>query len=200
MAGADHKASRRPWRSLAWLLALAPCLAWGLSSDRNQPIQIEADSATLDEKAGLSVYEGNVFMQQGTLKLRGSRMSVKVKENQVDRVIMDGKPASFSQRPDGADTDQHAEADHIEYHTGAQRLILQGDALIRQSDKEEFSSNRIVFDLRNNTVSAGGGSAGSRVRITLQPDITPEAAPDTVPEGQAPDTPPSESPGTDTAP
>ncbi|HUT40779.1 MAG TPA: lipopolysaccharide transport periplasmic protein LptA [Gammaproteobacteria bacterium] len=162
-----------------WLLLLAPCLAWGLTSDRSQPIQIEADRATLDEKTGLSVYEGNVFMQQGTLTLRGSRMSVQLRDSQVDTIIIDGKPARFSQRPDGADTDQQAEADHIEYHTGDQRLILQGHAMIRQSGKEEFSSNRIIFNLRNNTVNAGGGSKGSRVRITLQPDAVPDIAPDT---------------------
>lgn len=178
MAAAD-----RPLTRLALAAALLlPCLAWGLSSDRNQPIQIEADRATLDEKAGTSVYEGNVFMKQGTLTLRGQRMTVQVRDSQVIRITIDGKPASFSQRPDGADTDQHAEASHIEYHTVEQRLILQGDALIRQSEKEEFSSNRIVFDLRRNTVSAGDGSTGSRVRITLQPDVAPEIP---VPEGAA---------------
>lgn len=185
-----------------WLLA--PSLALGLASDRNQPIQIEADRATLDEKAGLSVYEGNVYMQQGTLKLRGQRMTVRVRDSQVTSITIDGRPASFSQRPDGADSDQHAEADHIEYHTAEQRLILEGNALIRQSDKEQFSSNRIVFRLRDNTVSAGDGSTGSRVRITLQPDVpAPEAADETEQaETQDPagDTTPDAGAGTDSAP
>lgn len=160
---------------------LAPCLAWGLGSDRNQPIQIEADRATLDEKAGLSVYEGNVFMQQGTLTLRGRRMAVQVRGGQVDNITIDGAPASFSQRPDGADSDQHAEADHIEYNTAGQRLTLRGNAQIRQSEKERFSSNRIIINLRDNTVSAGGSSTGSRVRITLQPDSAPGLAPEPAP-------------------
>jgi lipopolysaccharide export system protein LptA len=139
------------------------------------------------------VYEGNVFLQQGTLTLRGSRMSVQVRDKQVETVIIDGRPARFSQRPDGAESDQHAEADHIEYHTGEQRLILEGNAQIRQSDKERFSSNRIIFNLRNNTVSAGGDSTGSRVRITLQPDSVPGIAPDDAPE-TAPETVPPEAP------
>lgn len=164
-----------------WLLVLAPCLAWGLSSDRDQPIQIEADRVLLDEKTGLSVYEGNIFMQQGSLMMHGSRMSVQLRDNQVESITIDGKPATFSQRPDGAESDQHAEADHIEYHTGDQRLILQGNALIRQSDKEQFSSNRIVLNLRDNTVSAGDKSTGSRVRITLQPDTAPAIEPEDKP-------------------
>ncbi len=164
-----------------WLLMLAPCLAWGLSSDRDQPIQIEADRVLLDEKAGLSVYEGNIFMQQGSLTMHGSRMRVQLRDNQVESITIDGKPATFSQRPDGAESDQHAEADHIEYHTGDQRLILQGNALIRQSDKEQFSSNRIILNLRDNTVSAGDNSMGSRVRITLQPDTVPAIEPEDKP-------------------
>lgn len=168
------------------LLAL-PCLAWGLAGDRSQPIQIEADRATLDEKAGISVYEGNVRLQQGTLVLRGTRMSVQVRDNQVDSITIEGNPASFSQRPDGADTDQHAEAGHIEYHTASQRLILQGDAQIRQSDKEHFSSDRIIFNLRDNTVSAGGDGAGSRVRITLQPETVTDDATEDVPQDTPPD-------------
>lgn len=175
MAGAERLPARLALAG--WLLA--PCLAWGLASDRSQPIQIEADRATLDEKAGVSVYEGNVYMQQGSLTLRGQRMTVRVRDNQVTGITIDGKPATFSQRPDGADSDQHAEADHIEYHTAEQRLVLQGNALIRQSDKEQFSSNRIVFRLRDNTVSAGDGSTGSRVRITLQPDVPAPEAPET---------------------
>jgi len=186
MAGA----SRHALRLAGWLLLAAPVIAWGLASDRSKPIQIEADRATLDEKAGISVYEGNVHLQQGTLVLRGERMSLEVHDNQVESITVDGTPASFSQRPDGADTDQHAEAGHIEYHTASQRLILQGDAVIRQSEKENFSSDRIVFNLKDNTVSAGGDSAGSRVRITLQPDTAPgetpeEAVQDTPPDGQA---------------
>jgi lipopolysaccharide export system protein LptA len=184
MAAAE---GRRVLLALAgWLLV--PCLAWGLASDRGKPIQIEADRATLDEKAGVSVYEGNVHMQQGTLQLRGQRMTVRVRDSQVTGITIDGRPASFSQRPDGADSDQHAEADHIEYHAAEQRLILEGNALIRQSDKEQFSSNRIVIRLRDNTVSAGDSSSGSRVRITLQPDIPPPEVPDTTEQDATQDT------------
>ncbi len=174
--------ARRRQRHAGLLLLAVPCLAWGLASDRGQPIQIEADRATLDEKAGTSIYEGNVYLQQGTLTLRGNRMTVQVRENQIDTITIDGKPATFSQRPDGADATQQAEADHIEYQTGNQRLILQGDAQIHQSDKEHFSSNRIIFNLKNNTVNAGGNSDGSRVRITLQPDVAPQDAQEGAPE------------------
>ena len=56
-----------PQMILQWtvlLLVLVPAMAQALSSDRRQPITIEADRATLNEKDGSSIYEGNVHLQQ----------------------------------------------------------------------------------------------------------------------------------------
>ena len=63
---------------LLFLPLLLPMAAWGLSDDRNQPMHIEADRASLNEKTGISTYEGNVHVQQGTLNLRGDRMTVQL--------------------------------------------------------------------------------------------------------------------------
>jgi lipopolysaccharide export system protein LptA len=155
---------------LALLALLLPGMAWGLASDRDQPINIAADSATLDEKAGTGIYEGNVYLHQGTLQLHGSKMTVRLNNNRIELITIEGQPASFSQRPDGADTDQQAEAGHIEYHARDQQLILLDKAVIRQQDREQFSSDRIELNLRDNTVKAGGSNGDGRVHIILQPN------------------------------
>lgn len=165
-------------RHLTLLALLVPALAWGLASDRDQPINISADSATLDEKAGTAIYEGNVHLHQGTLQLRGSKMTVQLNNNRIELITIEGQPASFSQRPDDADTDQQAEAGHIEYHAREQLLILLDKAVIRQQGSEEFSSDRIEFNLRDNTVKAGGSNGDGRVHIILQPNRAPVEEPD----------------------
>ena len=171
-----------------WLFCL-PLPAWALSADRNEPINIEADSATLHEKNRTSTYRGNVHLRQGTLHLYGDTMTVNMREDNIDKIVLTGSPATYSQRPDNADEDLHAEAGRIEYDASNERMILLDNAHIWQSEDEEFSSDRIVFNLADNTVSAGGGSDGDRVRITLQPrksgdaETTPE--PDAAPEPAA---------------
>ena len=168
MAQADgHKTARLLGTAL--LLCLLPVTGWGLSSDRSQAMNIEADRATLNEKTGNSIYQGNVQVQQGTLVLEGSKMAVQLSNNDIDTIILTGNPATYRQRPDGKDTDQHAEAARIEYHAAEDRIILLENARIWQSGAEEFRSERIVFNLKSNTVNAGGNSPGDRVRITLQP-------------------------------
>ncbi len=51
---------------LAATLVLAAPTAAALPEDRNQPIHLEASRGQLDQKTGVSVYEGNVVITQGS--------------------------------------------------------------------------------------------------------------------------------------
>ncbi len=178
-----------------WLLCL-PLQAWALSADRNEPINIEADSATLHEKMGSSTYRGNVHLRQGTLHLHGDTMTVEMRDDRIEKILLTGSPATYTQRPDNAAEDQHAEAGRIEYYATEERMVLLDKARIWQSGDEEFSSDRIVFNLSDNTVNAGGG-AGDRVRITLQPRKSGDTAAAPAP---APAPAPADTPATDVTP
>jgi lipopolysaccharide export system protein LptA len=163
------------------LLLFLPALAYGLAADRDQPITIEADRATLKEKEGISIYQGNVYLNQGTLKLHGDTMTVYTKDGHIEKAILTGNPATSVQRPDGQDIDQHAEARRMEYQAGAGLMILTGAAHVWQTDGKEFRSEKIIYDITRNTVNAGDSSGSDRVHITLQPTPrdtrTPEPAP-----------------------
>ena len=147
-----------------------------------------------------------MYLHQGTLRLHGNRMSLTLDNKRIHEIVLDGTPATFAQRPDHADADQQAEAEHIEYHTDTRRLLLQGNAVIRQPGHEEFRSERIELNLRDNTVQAGSAGGDNRVHITLQPDKTPAPAapagappqppaePPVKPQAEAPTQPPVEAP------
>ena len=152
---------------VALLLSLLPVTGWGLTGDRNQPVNIQADRATVNEKTGKSVYEGNVHVQQGTLVLQGSKMTVQLKDNSIDTFVLTGDPATYRQRPDGEESDQHAEAQRIEFYAKEDRIILLKNARVWRSDVKELRSDRIVFDLKSDTFNAGSDKPGDRVYITL---------------------------------
>lgn len=165
-------ASRRAQGLLACLLlgtALLPAAALALDADREQPITIEADQASLNDKTGFSVYTGNVKLQQGTLIFTGNRMTVQLTDKKLDTIILTGTPATYVQRPEGKPHDQHAEAGVIEYYAIDERVILLDNARIWETGDEEFRSDRIVFNLKSDTVDAGGGGDSGRVHITIQP-------------------------------
>jgi len=164
------------------LLLGMPVTAWGLSSDRDQPMYIEADQARLDDRKGVSIYEGNVHLRQGTLRLYGDSMTVTNTGEQVEKVFLQGNPATYSQRPDGKDIDLNAEAGKMEYFKNEDRMILLENARVWQEDGNEFRSERIVYDIKNNVVKAGGKGKETRVHITLQPKARQEPG-----NGEAPE-------------
>ena len=57
----------------------------------------------------------------------------------------------------------------IEYYANDERVILLDKARVWETGDEEFRSDRIVFNLKTDTVDAGGGGDSGRVHITLQP-------------------------------
>jgi len=147
---------------------LPPLQAWALSSDRDQPMTIEADRVELDDAKGISTYHGNVKVVQGTLVLTGELMTVHNKGNDVHKVIMLGNPATYRQRPDGKDQDVRAKAQRMEYYTDPERVILLKQAEVLQRG-DVLRSERIEYDVASDQVNAGTSRPDERVRITIQP-------------------------------
>ena len=58
------------------LIAHWPVITAALSTDREQPIHIEADKLDIDESRQISIYQGNVQMQQGSLDINGDQLSI----------------------------------------------------------------------------------------------------------------------------
>jgi lipopolysaccharide export system protein LptA len=157
----------------AVILLCIPLAGVALTTDRDQPIHIEADSAVLKEKEGLSTYKGNVAIRQGTLKMHGDTMILYSTDDNVDKIILTGSPATIVQRPENSKQDLHAEADEMEYHAAEEQIILTGNARIWQADGKEFRSGKIIYNILTNTVNAGDSVSGGRVHITLQPKKKP---------------------------
>ncbi len=159
----------RLWKQgLLLALILIPANSWALSSDREQPMLIEADRAELDDARGISIYRGNVKVTQGTLVLTGDIMTVYNKGDDVEKVIMEGKPATYRQRPDNKDKDVRAKALHMEYFTNPEKIILTKQAEVVQ-EGDVLSSERIEYDVPTDKVNAGTDQPDERVRITIQP-------------------------------
>ncbi len=75
-------------------LLLSLTFAWqsvmGLSTDREQPIEIEADTAELDDIKNISIYRGNVIVIRGSIRMTGDKMTIYNTENdELDPLIME---------------------------------------------------------------------------------------------------------------
>lgn len=161
---------RRCRRTLLPLLLLlwAP-LAGALSSDKDQPIDIVADSVDINEATGTSTYTGNVEINQGTIRLRADRVVVEHRPGQPHKIDATGEPARFRQLPDNSDRYVEGRAERVEYRLDSEELVLSGNAELTQG-QDRFNSDRIVYDRVRAVVKAGAAAQGKeRVRVTIQP-------------------------------
>jgi len=160
-------------RKLLWAMcaALLPGIAFGLSTDRDQPINIEADKVYIDEKKGVSTYRGNVSLTQGSIHLTADNAAVYNKQDHsLEKVLIVGSPARFRQRPDNGEEDVRAESRRMEYFADKDKLNLIEKAKVWQGGNV-FTGNRIVYDTLLHVVTGtkAPSEKSDRVRITIQP-------------------------------
>jgi lipopolysaccharide export system protein LptA len=156
-------AERAPW--LLCVLLLAPAAAPALSTDKDQPIEVEADSAELDDARNVSVYRGNVVVVQGSIHMTGDLMTVhQTDDDELETLIMEGKPATYRQLPDGSTVPDEAEARRMEYHELKNLVILIDEARVKQGDVR-LNAERVEYD-----------TALSKVKAWNNPDKAPDAA------------------------
>lgn len=161
-------------RLLLTILAAVAPLAAALDSDSQQPMYIEANSATYDEAKGETVYTGNVKTTQGSLEVYSDQMIVYQKQGKTEKIVATGNPVRLKQRPEGAKEDMRGTSQRAEYFPETGLLILLDNALVWQGEQadssDRVSSDRIEYDSRRSVMKAGqpvGG--GKRVHVTIQP-------------------------------
>ena len=158
------------------LAAIAPSQAHALSSDRDQPINIEADSAEADENERVTIYRGNAIITQGTLSIRGETIWIYLsQDDEFIKLVSVGSPARMRQLPDGEDQYLTADAKRLEYLAEEDRILLIGDAVYGRGE-DRVMAQRIEYDSRRGKMLAGANAAAGatptepgRVRIQIKP-------------------------------
>ncbi len=156
---------------MLWLFCLSPDLA-ALESDKDQPIQIEADIAVRDESAGETRYEGNVILTQGSLRITADLISIRHDSAAADKIIATGRPATLVQTPASDQAPVDASARLIEYIRSEDLVRLIDEARIIQ-DGSVLSGDSIEYLVSQKKVKAAGspGSAGEgRVEVVIPPE------------------------------
>ncbi|GIX31871.1 MAG: lipopolysaccharide export system protein LptA [Porticoccaceae bacterium] len=166
-------AHRRALLLLALLAAAGRPAA--LPEDRQAPIQIEAREAIREEALERTVYTGDVVITQGSIRIEAERVEVHTRGRRVVAIVCTGSPASYRQIPEPGAAPVVARARTIRYDLEAQRIVLEGDALLEQ-DGATLSGARITYDLRERVIRARGGeeSGRERIRMVIPPERQPE--------------------------
>ena len=139
---------------IAFSMAMYAMAGTALESDKDQPIEIEADTGELDDAKNISIYRGDVVTVQGTIRMTGDKMTVfYTEDDELDYLIMEGRPATYKQLPDDSSVYDYAEALTMEYYEQKEYVILIKEALVTQEGLR-FSGDRIEYDTKLSQVKA----------------------------------------------
>lgn len=161
----------------------------GLSTDRDQPIEIEADFVEIEDELGVAVYRGNVIVTQGTTRFTGDLLTVTYTSGrEIKEYLLEGQPAHFKQRPDNEDKDIEAESLHMRYEVQKDLVHLFEKAKVTQRG-QIYTGHRAIYDRRRNILTAYRAEPGEvgisgqpipldqgRVRIIIPPQARDEPA------------------------
>ncbi len=161
-------------RILFGLLLVAGTTHAALTLDRDTPIQIEADSAVIDEPSGSAIYRGHVQLRQGQMQLQASELTVYIKNGKATKAIAHGRPVQLDQAATATEESIHAEASHITFLIEEDRMLLDDQASLKQGDRL-FQGAHIDYNVTKRRVNASGAGK-SRVLLVLPPSPAKDAS------------------------
>ena len=145
--------------------------AYALDSDRDQPVNLEADHATYNQQTGVTVYSGNVIITQGTIRIQADNVVANLDASRsIKDVTAVGKPAKFQQKISPEKGIAYGEGDQVFYDAALSQITLTGHAKINQ-DGSSFNGNTLRYGMKQGDIE-GSGNKQQRVQMIIPPNAS----------------------------
>lgn len=129
----------------------------GITTDPTAAVEVAADSLSVDQDTGTAIFDGNVVIGQGDLRIGAGRAEVV-----YDRASGDIARFAASGGVTFATATEAAEAQNATYDLTNGKLILTGEVLLTQGPSA-LSADRMTID-----VKTGNAQMEGRVRTVFQ--------------------------------
>ncbi|EKE43345.1 OstA family protein precursor [Oceaniovalibus guishaninsula JLT2003] len=154
---------------MAAAILLFPAAAWpqgaevgfgGLRQDTSLPVEVASDSLNVDQTAGTAVFQGNVLITQGEMKLSASSVEVfyagaGTQSGRIARMVAEGNVTLVNGH-------EAAEAQRAVYDIDAGSVVMTGDVILTQGTTA-LSGETLTIDL-----GTGTGQMEGRVRTIFE--------------------------------
>jgi lipopolysaccharide export system protein LptA len=160
-------------KALAFLLVLFASAALAEQADSTKPTQIEANKMSADDARRTNIFEGNVVVTRGTLRIQADRIVVRQDKDGNQSATATGNPVRFRQRQDPKPPEKEGawmegEAKRIELDDKAGRVELFDSARVNRGG-DEVTGDYILVDQKSDFFTVTPGKGEGRVRATIQP-------------------------------
>jgi len=167
------------------ILLVLPAPLPALQTDRQQPLEVNADSTDGTLGDGMATLKGNVEIRQGSLLIQSDIAQVEKVDGRVRSIELIGTPVHLQQEIEEEGL-VSAEALKIDYVVATGIVTLTGAADVVHP-KYHISGEVLEYDMNTQHFKGSGGDNNGRIRIRLDPEVVPENAPDSAaPDAQEP--------------
>ena len=161
---------------LAAVLALVPA-AMAERADREKNIVVNADHLSGDDANHTSIFEGNVIVTQGTMRMTANKVTMKEDADRHKFYVAYGTPVTFRQKRDNIDEYVEGFALRAEFDDLNDIVKLYEKARVI-SNTNVINGEYIQYDMRKELAEVQGAPPGTklapgevpaRVKVTIVP-------------------------------
>lgn len=157
---------------VAALLLTGP--AWSKTSDRDQRMNVTADSSDCSTTDGPCLLIGNVHITQGTLDIQSAKADLRRADGDIKTVKLNGSPVKLKQQNDDGGW-MNATADQVDYDLPNDTVVFTGNAHVDQPGRGTMAGGRIVYNTKTGQVQSGSAAGdGKPVIMTFEPKKKPQ--------------------------
>lgn len=161
------------WKAVvAAAVLLLPTGAFALESDRQKPLEVNANSTDGTLGDGVTTLLGSVDIRQGTLRILADEAEVEKNGGKVQQLTLRGNPAELEQEIE-QQGQVKARARLIVYEVGSGLVTLSGNADVNHP-QYEIRGETLTYDLNvQHFRGQGEDEAGGRIQIRMEPEVAP---------------------------
>ncbi len=151
---------------LAVLAAAFATITHARTSDRNQPMDIEASHQVCGFGANdTCTLTGNVIISQGSLNVVAAKAIIEQSNGDPSRALLSGG-VTLRQTMDDANQ-INAKSSNVDYNLRTEVVVFTGNVEIVQQ-RGTLTGQRVVYNMRTGQVESGGSGNG-RVKMRILP-------------------------------
>jgi len=169
---------------LGLFAALWQPAAWALSSDNDQPMDVNANSSkSVASRTGaandpdITDLDGNVVITRGSIKITAAHARIyqipsgakDANAGKFSHIVLTGKPAHMQQLHDGDCGLMTADANTIDYKPLTNLAELTGNVKVVQAGRGESHSEHMIYNTDTGDMESGDSSPTSRVHMVMEP-------------------------------
>lgn len=129
----------------------------GINADSSDPVEVTADTLNVDQETGKAVFETNVVIGQGDMRIAAARVEVTYDDasGDITRLNATGGVTFVT-------ATEEAEAEEADYDLQSGNLVMTGDVLLTQGE------NAISADRMDVNLDTGRAEMTGNVRTVFQ--------------------------------